>query len=180
MTDAATAALEREVARVCLARLAASGCRWTLRPNFKDIPAYGCRQAARVRDRLGSGSHGGIPIWAELKSVAAVAIPDDRSPSIPFAAHTRANTSFDWPSVLRALGLDPAHAKVRSFVDDDAEYADHPLARSVREMRLRWRGIINPFTVDLALSEYEDTDLGPGDIAQVFDTSVTQFGGLPD
>jgi aspartate/glutamate racemase len=180
VSDAATSALERDVARVCLGRLKASACPWTLRPNYNDTPAHGCRQAARVRDRLGSGGHGGIPLWAELKSVAGVAVPDDGSAFIPFAAHTRANTTIDWPALLRALDLDPARAAVRSFVDDDAEYADHPLAEIVRETRLRWRGLINPFTVDLALSDYEDVDLTLSEIVQIFDSSVTEFGGLPD
>jgi aspartate racemase len=172
--------LEQELSDLCVSRLEASGRPWRERANHRDEHAFSCMQAARVRDRLGSGANGGIPLWAELKSIMGVAVSADKARTVPFAAHTRANTTIDPDRLLRALGLDPTRASIRSFLDEDEEYPDHPLATIAKATRERWFGLVNPFTVDYALSDFAGEDLTLSDVIQVFDASVLLDGGLPD
>lgn len=172
--------LEKEISALCVSRLNASERPWHERHNEGDQRAFSCMQAARVRDRLGSGDNGGIPLWAELKSIVGIAVSRDGKSVVPYAAHTRANTRIDPERLIRALDLDPEVTSLRSFIDEDAEFEDHPLAGIVKETRERWFGLINPFSVDRALSDFEDLDLSLEDVVQVFDVSLSLPGGLPD
>jgi aspartate racemase len=172
-------AIEVEISGLCVARLNAAGRPWQERLNQAGRQAFSCAQAAGVRDRLGSGANGGIPLWAELKSIVGIASCAGKPP-IPFAAHTRANTRIDRELLIGALGLDPSTTRLRSFVDQDAEYHDHPLARILTDMREQWFGLVNPFSVDRVLSDFEDIDCTIVEVVQVFDASLSLPGGLPE
>ena len=172
-------ALEVEISELCVARLNAAGSPWRERHNHEGRQAFSCAQAAGVRERLGSGANGGIPLWAELKSIVGIAsCPGE--PPIPFAAHTRANTRIEPELLIGALGLDPSRTKLRSFVDQDAAYNDHRLARIITDMRKRWFGLVNPFSVDRVLSDFEDIDCTLAEVVQVIDASLSLPGGLPE
>jgi aspartate/glutamate racemase len=124
--------------------------------------------------------HGGIPLWAELKSIIGLAVSRDGRRFTPFAAHTRANTRIDERRLIEALGMDPQTTALRSLLDQDAGPETSPFARFPNDMRARWYGLINPLTVDLAISDYEDLDLTLRDVTQVFDVSLLLPGGIPD
>ncbi|HST32046.1 MAG TPA: hypothetical protein VLJ80_00865 [Solirubrobacteraceae bacterium] len=98
---------------------------------------------------------------------------------IPYAAHTRANTRIDRERLMRALAMDPSTTSLRSFIDEDANPLD-PSASFLNNMRDRWFGLINPFSVDWAISEYEGLELSLKEIVQVFDLSLFLPGGFPD
>ncbi len=137
-------------------------------------------QAARRRDRLGSGDNGGIPLWAELKSIVGIARSKAGEAPLPYAAHTRANTRIDERSLISALGLDPDQTVLQSILDADAELDDGRPTAVPREMRERWFGLVNPFTADLVLAELGGLDLSLTDVVQVFDASLSLPGGVPD
>ncbi|MGO9761032.1 MAG: hypothetical protein ACLP1Q_07220 [Solirubrobacteraceae bacterium] len=127
---------------------------------------------------MGSGDNGGIPLWAEVKSVVGVAVTDGQT--VPYAAHMRANTRLSESRLIRALGMDPACTALKSFLDEDAEYDEHPLAVIVTQTRERWFGLVNPFTADRTLADFEDRPISLGDVVQVFDVSLGLPGGQPD
>src|SRR3989339_121851 len=106
-------------AKRCFARINNCGVWWQPSRNYKDTMVYSCKQAVKYRVRLGSGGNGGIPLWSELKSLFGTAIDTRYNISIYFAAHTRANTAFDEPSILTSLGLDVIHSKIIKFLDPD-------------------------------------------------------------
>lgn len=136
--------------------------------------------AMRQRDRLGSGNNGGIPLWAELKSIVGIARSSDGKTTIPYAAHTRANTRIDERLLIPALGLDPGETSLQSILNEDAEYNESRLAAILKEMRERWFGLVNPFTADWVLSELGGLDLSLADVVQLFDVSLSLPGGVPD
>lgn len=136
--------------------------------------------AARQRDRLGSGDNGGIPLWAELKSIVGIARSSDGTKTIPYAAHTRANTRIDTTLLICALGMDPNETSLQSILDEDVQYDNHQLATILTEMRERWFGLVNPFTADWVLSEIGGLDLSLSDVVQLFDMSLSLSGGVPD
>ncbi len=174
----AAARLERELSALCVSRLNAADIRWRERRNKSGEQAFSCMQAVRIRDRLGSGDNGGIPLWAELKSVVGVAVADEQT--VPYAAHMRANTRLSEPRLIRALGMDPARTTLKSFLDEDAAYDEHPLAGIVTQTRERWFGLVNPFTADRVLADFEGRPISPEDVVQVFDVSLGLPGGQPD
>lgn len=179
-TAGASSAFEREVAELCVSRLSEAGRPWGESLNEGSEPAWSCMHAIRQRDRLGSGKNGGIPLWAELKSIVGIARSSDGKTTVPYAAHTRANTRIDEQSLIPALGLDPEETTLQSILDEDAEYSEGRLATGLREMRERWFGLVNPFTADWVLSELGELDLSLADVVQVFDTSLLLPGGVPD
>jgi aspartate racemase len=137
-------------------------------------------QAIRQRDRLGSGKNGGTALWVELKSIVGIAKTKDGKSTIPYAAHTRANTRIDEQLLISALGLDPQETSLQSILDGEAEYREGPLSVGIKEMRERWFGLVNPFTVDWVLSELGELDLSLPDVVQIFDVSLLLPGGVPD
>src|SRR5207248_2222913 len=125
---------------------------------------------------LGSGGNGGIPLWAELKTLVGLVTDEAGEMLAGFAAHTRANTRFDDVSIVKALGFDPDVANLRSFVhgeDDGAPGVDD-------ELRSRWFGRVNPFNVDAVLADMIGTEVVITDVRQVVDTSLELPGGTPD
>ena len=138
-----------------------------------------CKQAARHRDRLGSGDNGGIPLWAELKSIVGIA-RSGVGKAVPYAAHTRANTRIDEASLISALGLDPDETSLQSIFDGDPDLDEGRSPAVPRGLRERWFGLVNPLTANLVLSELGDLDLAFPDVVQVFDISLSLPGGVPD
>jgi aspartate racemase len=171
---------EREIADRCIARMNETGVPWHASVNKGRERAMSCMQAVRHRDRLGSGDNGGIPLWAELKSIVGIARGKAGSAPIPYAAHTRANTRIDERSVISALGLDPDETELQSIFDEDDGIEDGGLTSVPQEMRARWFGLVNPFTADLVLSELGGVDFALPDVVQLFDVSLSLPGGVPD
>jgi aspartate racemase len=174
-----SAPFEREVAALCVSRLNEAGRPWHESLNEGGGRALSCMQAVRLRDRLGSGDNGGIPLWAELKSIVGIARSSDGK-TIPYAAHTRANTRIDERLLIPALGLDPDKTSLQSILDEDADRDDSQPATIRKELRERWFGLVNPFTADRVLSELSGLDLSLADVVQLFDVSLSLPGGVPD
>lgn len=180
LTGAAdSSAFEREVAGRCVARLNDTLVPWRESMNKSGERAMSCMQAVRHRDRLGSGDNGGIPLWAELKSIVGIARSKTGSAVVPYAAHTRANTRINERLLVAALGLDPDDTVLQSIFDEDKEI-DGAQPTVSEELRERWFGLVNPFTADLVLSDLGNLDLSLPDIVQVFDTSLSLSAGVPD
>lgn len=100
--------------------------------------------------------------------------------TVPFAAHTRANTRFEPSELIRALGLAPESASLRSLLDEDEGYDDSPLQRVISDTREKWFGLVNPFSAARALADFADLDVGLADVSQIFDRSLLLPGGTPD
>lgn len=166
-------------AAACAARLDGSGAHWRLSTNHDGTPVFSCRQAAKFRDRLGSGANGGIPLWDELKTLVGIVTDPRGEYLLAFAAHTRANTVFDDRSLLQALGVDAKDACLRSLIHDDVVYDDDPSSRAAMA-RKRWFGRVNPFNVDAVLSDLADRTIRIDDVVQVWDVSLALDGGTPD
>jgi aspartate racemase len=82
--------------------------------------------------------------------------------------------------LIPALGLDPEETSLQSILDEDAGYGEGQPATTLKEMRERWFGLVNPFTADWVLSELGGLDLRLPDVVQVFDVSLALPGGVPD
>jgi aspartate/glutamate racemase len=175
----ASSSFEREVAALCVSRLNEAGRPWHESHNEGGGRALSCMQAVRLRNRLGSGNNGGIPLWAELKSIVGIARSSDGR-TIPYAAHTRANTRIDEQLLIPALGLDPEKTSLQSILDEDAEHDESGSTTIRKELRERWFGLVNPFTADRVLSEFGDLDLSLADVVQLFDASLLLPAGVPD
>ncbi len=157
----------------CAKRINFGGKWWLPSINKGHLEARECRQAVTIRTRLGSESSGGIPLWAELKSVAGMAVSSRTGETVYFAAHTRANTEFDYVAIVKSLGLDESiyHARAISASDESGgKLADD-------EMNIFGR--VNPFTIDSTIKRY-NPDIKFDEIAQIFDMSLFLFGGYPD
>jgi aspartate/glutamate racemase len=176
----ASSAFESELAALCVSRLNEAGRPWRESLNQSGGLALSCMHAIRQRDRLGSGNNGGIPLWAELKSIVGIARSSDGKTAIPYAAHTRANTRIDERSLISALGLDPEETSLQSIHGEDMESGEGMSAATLRERRERWFGLVNPFTADRVLSELGGLDLSISDVVQLFDVSLSLPGGVPD
>lgn len=178
-TTGTSSSFEREVAALCVSRLNEAGRPWRESLNEGDGDALSCMHAIRKRDRLGSGNNGGIPLWAELKSIVGIAKSSDGR-TIPYAAHTRANTRIDERLLILALGLDPEETSLQSILDEETEHDESRFATALEAMRQRWFGLVNPFTADWVLSELSGRDLSLPDVVQLFDVSLSLPGGVPD
>lgn len=170
---------EREVSALCVSRLNEAGRPWRESLNQGGGLALSCMHAVRHRDRLGSGKNGGIPLWAELKSIVGIARSGDGR-TVPYAAHTRANTRIDERLLISALGLDPETTSLQSIHNEDTESDPGSSATTLEERRERWFGLVNPFTVDRVLSELGGLDLSLSDVVQLFDVSLSLPAGVPD
>jgi len=173
--------------RVCAQRLE-NGGRWCrVSQNYLGKEVFSCRDAARSRERLGSGGNGGIPLWAELKSLVGVASDPTSGKRIGFAAHTRANTQFSEQRILRALGLSEERASIELLHHEDStcpvtETGAHDDGANPTHLRRAegWFGRVNPFNVDLVLSDTIGEAIDIADVLQILDESLTHDGGVPD
>lgn len=171
----------------CSERLNSCGVWWRAIRNHKGMEAYSCRQAAKIRERLGSGGNGGIPLWSELKSRVGIAVDSTNRIKIGFAAHTRANTQFNDELLLNALGLRAENARIQMIVDDEDAALVSPTNENevigedqARISGEKWFGLVNPFNVDRVLAEFTGEDVRLEDIPQVMDISLELDGGVPN
>ena len=171
---------------VCSERINKSGIWWQASRNYGDAEAFECKQAVKIRDRLGSGNNGGIPLWAELKSLIGVAVESKTGTKVFFAVHTRANTKFNEHLILKSLGLDKLTSEIQVVFDEDTNLGSAEKAKELsvnKELKIRKSksfGLVNPFNVDLVFKELLDVNVRIEDINQVFDESLKLRGGFPD
>jgi aspartate racemase len=163
-------------------RLAATGVRWLRSLNEGGAEAMGCKQAARVRERLGSGENGGIPLWAELKSIVGCIRSRQSGESVGYwAVHTRANTTVDLARLAVVLRCDPKHTSVELLFEEDDDTEERGgTAKAMRPEEAHWFGRVNPFLVDRALRDIATTNVRIDDVLQIVDTSLWLPGGVPD
>jgi aspartate/glutamate racemase len=177
------------IATACITRLNAWGGWWRPSENEGKQAVWTCRQAVKYRERVGSGSTGGIPLWAELKSLVGQVILDDGS-RLLFAAHTRANTKFETAKIAEALGFDPAQTRVEALISEVqegepggefVEKGEQPPMNVLNvEAKDEWFGRVNPFNVDIIVSSILGTAVGADEIVQIVDHSIDLDGGTPD
>ncbi len=140
--------------------------------NYNEKEVFSCRDAVQVRDRLGSGDHGGVPLWTELKSQIYSYINPQTQQHSYVVAHTRANTRFIEKNVLFALSLDDQYVELKPL---DSEKLENHEPQSKSPIF----GLVNPFNIDLLLM-----DIGllqkSEEITQVFDSSLLLHGGYPN
>jgi aspartate/glutamate racemase len=172
---------------VCKERIQAGGVWWQISSNFEKTEAFSCSHAAKFRERLGSGGNGGIPLWAELKSLLGIAIDPTTKTEIPFAAHTRANTEFNDRRILDALGLHSEKARIKKVFNEqslelDISSAGNPpaITKQLSLSRQKWFGRVNPFNVDLIFSDITGEDVQLAEISQIMDRSLELDGGVPN
>lgn len=173
--------------RSCGEKLNSFNVWWRAGWNHEKTEVYGCRHAVKFRDRLGSGGNGGIPLWAELKSLVGIAIDPIKQTKIGFAAHTRANTQFNDRHLLDALGLTSEGAEIKKVFDDEtilrqspANGDELPAAEKLKISDEKWFGKVNPFNVDQVLTEFTGKPVRLEDVPQVLDESVELDGGVPN
>jgi aspartate/glutamate racemase len=162
-----------DVEAVCTQRLNDTGVPWSASTNFEEAEARSCRQAVKVRSRVGSGGNGGIPLWAELKSFVGAVVDGDGRFVEAFAAHTRANTDFDHTRLLEVLGYDASAHSVEELAGEDGDDGQTPDVRT-------WFGLVNPFDVDLVISDLTRRPTELADIRQILDDTIALDGGIPD
>jgi aspartate/glutamate racemase len=168
------------VALLCGDRLSSTGIWWRSSRNHGETEARSCMHAVRFRDRLGSGANGGIPLWAELKSLVGFARDSVTAVEIPFAAHTRANTHFSDMALVTALGLNPTTTLIVKLFDDS--HLEAPVEKVAGQIdgATAWFGRVNPFNIDLIVQDGQFSTIGLPAIYQVFDESLLLDGGTPD
>lgn len=174
--------LVSELEQLCRDRLDATGVSWRESTNHEAAEAMSCRQAVRVRDRVGSGGNGGVPLWVELKSfVGAVRDPDGTTVEC-FAAHTRANTQFVHLRLLEVLGYDPRNHSIRELAGDSSDFEVTPDAQdaSTSAAIKEWFGLVNPFVVDRVISSLTGTTVSIEEVRQIVDVSIELDGGHPN
>lgn len=175
-----------QVVKICGDRINNGGFWWQASRNHNDTEVYSCRHAIKYRERLGSGDNGGIPLWAELKSLIGYVIESSTNSRILFSAHTRANTEFIDSLIIDALGLDCKTAQISIFIDtgtitDSIEAIQGSTAsESIRFSENEWFGKVNPFNVDLIFKQCLKVDVEIQDIWQIFDESLELNGGFPN
>jgi aspartate/glutamate racemase len=177
--------LDDQVVAVCIARLDSSGVWWARSKNFKGIAVKSCRDAVKHRNRVGSGRNGGIPLWAELKSLLGWLLDSEGHVLTTFAAHTRANTQFNHDRLIEALGYEPRAARIHALVDEampggTAVHYSDGLELPAHLGEARWFGRVNPFNVDLIVADITGEFVDADDVVQVIDCSVEADGGVPD
>ena len=165
--------------KVCSERINSSGVWWQISRNHKDTMAKGCRDAARKRDRLGSGENGGIPLWAELKSLIGVATDRTEDKRIFFAAHSRANTSFDNDLIIKALGLKVNFTHIQTIFSSDSDTESNEVA-DTKLSKQNCYGKVNPFNIDQIFEELLGKDISSELLYHIFDISLNLNGGSPD
>jgi aspartate/glutamate racemase len=156
---------------LCAKRLDDSGMPWRASWNYEKTEVFSCRHAVRFRQRLGSGGNGGIPLWAELYSLAGFVVDSQRGVKIPFAAHARANTEFRDDKIIEAVGLSKGVARIQRLVDETD-------VTSVQNQPCYGR--INPFSVDLVFQRTFKEQIELSGVIQLFDESLSLDGGIPN
>lgn len=139
-------------------RLVSSGHWFNIFRNYQGRTAASCRSAIIIRDRLGTGEHGGVPLWVEMKSEIGAFKALRAGEKVYYAAHTRANTNFNRHRICISLGLNPT----------EFTYENDP-------KRGEFFGLVNPLNIDVILKEYFDVT----EVAQIFDTSLLIEEGFP-
>lgn len=153
-------------------RLQSTGAKWKLQENYNGQSALSCRQAVTIRNRLGSGEHGGVPLWTELKSQIGKAITGNST--IWFACHTRANTGFSISKLAKFLKIDEGQIQLDGIeglsnanVEEDAQHHSNIF------------GLVNPFNIDVIFESF-GVVIDPDQFLQIFDKSVLIDGGYPN
>lgn len=142
--------------------------------NYRESEAFSCRQAVKVRSRVGSGGNGGIPLWAELKSFVGGVFDANGGLVEAFAAHARANCDFVPERLLEILGHESSKHTVKELVPSEGSPNEGDGESD------SWFGLVNPFVVDLVISEMTGTHVALQAVRQVVDYSVDLNGGVPD
>lgn len=155
-------------------RLKACEFWWNKIDNYKGTPVRSCRHAITYRDRLGSGEHGGVPLWCELKSQLGAVKTETGELLSFFAAHSRANTEFDIEAISRYFESNHKKITIDFLIDED-----EMIESNESQSDSLYFGLVNPVIVDKIL-EHKGFVIRPIDVVQLFDTSVTQPGGHPD
>lgn len=170
-----TSSVIHELERSTLSRLSRGSVWYAIRDNFEKKEAFSCFQAVTVRDRLGSGENGGVPLWTELKSELGFACCTRSGREVPYAAHTRANTDLDKNCLAEQLGLSPQHTEWDIQLEDRAEED----TEAHRRQDSPYFGFVNPLNVEI-LFQLRREDINADSIHQVFDDSIFLDGGAPD
>lgn len=163
-----------ELLNVTIKRLNQSGLWKNVGFNYKKKDVYSCREAARFRDRLGSGEIG-VPLWVELKSQISAIKNKASGEVIYLIAHTRANTRFDDKKLLKILNIDPKTIEINNILDDADEISSKITSQSSSEIF----GLVNPLNIDKVLIKYKSENV-VSSIVQVFDNSILLHGGYPN
>src|SRR5208282_5241375 len=142
-------------------RLLESGIWHNIFRNFEGRKATSCRSAITIRDRLGTGGNGGVPLWVEMKSEIGVLSNRSGDKKLFYAAHTRANSNFDRRRMCEVINLDPDEFAHVNNTKKDEEFF----------------GLVNPLNVDFILREYYDVP--ERDVFQIFDSSLLIEEGFP-
>ncbi|QPH56017.1 aspartate/glutamate racemase family protein [Pontivivens ytuae] len=140
-----------------------------LKKNGEPMEARSCRQAVKVRDRLGSGETGGVPLWSELKSEVGVAECEVSGTRRYYACHTRANTILNRERLAEALELDPQNCSFSRIIDEDGDDKDE----------IDFFGLVNPLNVD-QIMKIVGLDCTTDEIWQLIDDSVFWEEGYPN
>lgn len=158
---------------VTRSRLPTADVFWSERPNRDNQIAKSCRHAVQIRDRLGSGDHGGVPLWAELKT--QVGYFQKGNERVYLAVHTRANTVFSESKIAKYLNV-PIKDVHLQLLDTLVRSSSSP---DTLQSQSDIFGLVNPLNIDVVL-----VDLGihttKENIVQIFDTSLQLYGGTPD
>lgn len=166
------------MALICGNRINESGIWWQASRNHIDKEVYGCRQAVKYRSRLGSGGNGGIPLWAEVKSLIGIAIDSGTGTKRFFAAHSRANVRFVINRIVKLLGLNEESTKIQALIDDETDSESN--GNGDGELRgQKYYGLVNPFNVDLIFKDVIGEKIEGDEIYQLFDETLELFGGFP-
>lgn len=153
---------------VTLQRLGTSNVWWKKNININDSIAESCRQAVTVRNRLGSNSTEGVPLWSEIKSEIGYVSDDKRK--ILYVSHTRANTEIDEKKVKLIFGFDPETSSINRLLsgEDDKDRVSSP-----------YFGLVNPFNAD-EIAKALGHPSQKLTVFQVLDNSLFLNAGFPN
>ncbi|MHB1002117.1 MAG: hypothetical protein ACYC27_22990 [Armatimonadota bacterium] len=173
--------------KTCGDRLDGGGIWWRPSRNHMSTEAWSCMHAVKFRERLGSGGNGGIPLWAELKSLVGIAIDPTTRSEVAFAAHTRANTQFNERCLLNSLGMQATTARIKKIFEQsttksasDADRSEPLHDEGSTLSNQEWFGKVNPFNVDSILSQFTGNSVTLREVTQIFDESLIYDGGIPN
>lgn len=169
--------IEMGYSKVTVERLIASGVWWNDVLNFGERSVRSCRDAVTFRDRLGSGEHGGVPLWVELKSQIGIVRDESGRAIAYFAAHTRANRRFLESAIIECLSITERISIDYMIRDEDEDEDDVGTLKSQSESECF--GLVNPFNIDCVLADF-GVNVRTEDVFQLFDNSLMCFGGHPN
>lgn len=169
-----------ELHAITTERLRASDVWHQVWPNSAGAEARGCRDAATVRNRLGSAEHGGVPLWAELKSEIGFVVRRSTGERLYYAAHTRGNTCVDRERIAAILGVEFSDCDFQIRIDKDAVDAERATdsERDGAKGDSSVFGLVNPLNIDV-LFRIEGHEVTATDIYQLFDESLRLEAGHP-